>query len=128
MHPAALLAALTLAQPAPTTDQIRVFSDQLPDGMSPALVQFAATHYAGAQKLGAALTQSLKASNPAFFMIQYRLGLGLGRRTEVRFDDVWRSEWPLHPQPRWFYRWHGKRVFQSWGWYLMNPDDASWRA
>jgi putative glycosyl hydrolase-like family 15 (GHL15) protein len=128
MHLAALLAALTLAQPAPTTDQIRVFSDQLPDNLPPALVDFAAMHYAGAQKLGSSLTDRLKARNPQFFTIQYRLGIGLGRHTQIRFGNTWVNEWPAHPQARWFYAWHGRRVFQSWGWYLMNPDDASWRA
>jgi putative glycosyl hydrolase-like family 15 (GHL15) protein len=122
------VAALLVALPAPTTDRIRVFSDQLPDGLSPALVRFAATHYAGAQKLGASETLALKKVNPAFFMIQYRLGLGLGRTTQVRFGDAWVPEWPAHPQAQWFYRWHGRRVRQSWGWYLMNPDDRSWRA
>lgn len=134
---AALIAALALAapvpaaataRPAPTTDRIRVFSDQLPDGLSPGLLDFAASHYAGAQKLGATTTEALKRRNPAFFMIQYRLGLGLGRHTQVRFGDSWVPEWPAHPQPQWFYRWHGSEVFQSWGWYLMNPDNPSWRA
>jgi hypothetical protein len=128
MHLAALLAAVTLAAPAPTTDRIRVFSDQLPDGMPPALVDFAATHYAGAQKLGASLTDALKRRNPQFFMIQYRLGIGLGRKTQIRFGNSWVNEWPAHPQAQWFYRWHGQRVLQSWGWYLMNPNNPSWRA
>lgn len=123
---AALAAALAL--PAPTADHIRIFSDQLPDGLSPALVQFAATHYAGAQKLGASETLALKRINPQFFMIQYRLGLGLGRTTQVRFGNAWVPEWPAHPRPQWFYLWHGQRVHQAWGWYLMNPDNASWRA
>jgi putative glycosyl hydrolase-like family 15 (GHL15) protein len=124
----AALLALALAAPAPTTDTIRVFSDQLPDGLPPALLDFAATHDAGAQKLGASTTLALKRRNPRFFAIQYRLGLGLGRTTQVRFGDRWTSEWPAHAQARWFYRRHGSRVFQSWGWYLMNPDDPSWRA
>jgi Hypothetical glycosyl hydrolase family 15 len=119
--------ALALTKPAPTTSSIRVFSDQLPDGLSPGLLDFAAAHYAGAQKLGAATTDALKKRNPAFFAIQYRLGLGLGRKTQIRFGDRWVNEWPAHPQARWFYLWQGQRVFQSWGWYLMNPDDASWR-
>jgi hypothetical protein len=124
---AAVTAALALAAPAPTSNAIGVFSDQLPDGMPTALVSFAAVHYAGAQKLGATLTTALKTRNPRFFMIQYRLGLGLGRHTQIRFGNQWVNEWPTHPQARWFYFWHGQRVFQSWGWYLMNPDDASWR-
>ncbi|HKT44827.1 MAG TPA: putative glycoside hydrolase [Gaiellaceae bacterium] len=125
---AALAATALVALPAPTSDRIRVFSDQLPDGLAPALVQFAATHYAGAQKLGASETLALKRINPQFFMIQYRLGLGLGRTTQIRFGDSWVPEWPEHPQPQWFYLWHGRRVHQAWGWYLMNPDNPSWRA
>jgi hypothetical protein len=128
MHLAALLAAASLAAPAPTSDGIRVFSDQLPDAMPAPLVDFAATHYAGAQKLGVSLTEALKRRNPSFFMIQYRLGIGLGRTTQIRFGDRWVGEWPARPQARWFYRWHGQRVRQSWGWYLMNPDDRSWRS
>lgn len=120
--------AALVALPAPTSDRIRVFSDQLPDGLSPGLMQFAATHYAGAQKLGASETLALKRINPQFFMIQYRLGLGLGRTTQVRFGNGWVPEWPAHPQAQWFYLWHGQRVRQSWGWYLMNPDNPSWRA
>ena len=120
--------AAATAKPAATTDATRVFSDQLPDGLSPGLLAFAATHYAGAQKLGASETAALKAKNPAFFMIQYRLGLGLGRRTQIRFGDSWVNEWPAVPRASWFYHYHGSRVFQSWGWYLMNPDDPSWRA
>ncbi len=65
--------------------------------------------------------------NPAFFRIQYRLGLGLGRTTQIRFGDAWVPEWPAHPQAQWFYLWHGQRVHQAWGWYLMNPDNTSWR-
>ena len=120
-------AAAGLAKPAPTSDTIRVFSDQLPDGLSPGLLAFAASHYAGAQKLGASETLALKKLDPAFFMIQYRLGIGLGRTTQIRFGDTWKPEWPAHPQAEWFYTWHGHRVHQSWGWYLMNPDDPSWR-
>jgi hypothetical protein len=125
-----LLAAPSAAeprQPAPTGNTIRVFSDQLPDGLSPGLLDFAASHYAGAQKLGASETLALKRRNPAFFMIQYRLGIGLGRTTQVRFGDSWRPEWPAHPLERWFYHWHGQRVRQAWGWYLMSPNDAYWR-
>jgi len=121
--------ALSLAAPAPTTTTIGVFSDQLPDGMPPALVRFAATHYAGAQKLGRATTLALKQQNPRFFAIQYRLALGLGRTTQVRFGDAWKPEWPPRPQERWFFHWHGSRVLDKTnGWYLMNVDDGGWRS
>ena len=89
--------------PARTDTTIGVLSDQLPDGLSPGLLRFAATHYAGAQKLGRSETRALKAIDPRFFMIQYRLALGLGRRTSLRFGDAWRPEWPAHPQEQWLY-------------------------
>ena len=95
MRLVALFAATALALPAPSTPgRPTVFSDQLPDGLSPGLVRFAATRYAGAQKLGAATTDALKRVNPRFFAIQYRLALGLGRHTQMRFGDQWLPEWP----------------------------------
>ncbi len=116
------------AQLPDTTVGVHVFSDQLPDGLTPGLLRFAATHYAGAQKLGLTETHALKKINPDFFMIQYRLGLGLGYSTSIRFGDAWLHEWPADPQAQWFALWHGQRVKSSWGWYLINPDDPSWRA
>jgi hypothetical protein len=121
--------ALSLTVPAPTTSTIGVFADQLPDGMSPALLRFAATHYDGAQKLGRTTTLALKQQNRRFFALQYRLALGLGRTTQLRYGDAWRPEWPPHPQGRWFFRWHGSRVLdKANGWYLMNVDDGGWRS
>jgi hypothetical protein len=122
-------AAVALAAPAPTTSTIGVFADQLPDGLSPALVRFVATHDAGAQKLGRTTTLALKAQNPRFFALQYRLALGLGRNTQLRFGDGWQPEWPAHPRESWFVHDDAKRIFQrQWGWYLMNVDDGGWRA
>lgn len=121
--------ALALSAPAPTTSSIGVFSDQLPDGMPPALVRFAATHYDGAQKLGRTTTLALKQQNPRFFALQYRLALGLGRTTQVRFGDVWKREWPARPREPWFVHRQGSRVLnKTWGWYLMNVDDGGWRS
>jgi Hypothetical glycosyl hydrolase family 15 len=130
---AAATAAVALASPptapASTANAIGVVADQLPDGMPPALVQFAATHDDGAQKLGRTTTLALKAQNPRFFVLQYRLALGLGRTTQIRFGDGWRPEWPARPRERWFFHWHGSRVRnQTWGWYVMNVDDGGWRA
>ena len=121
--------ALSLAAPAPTTTSVGVFSDQLPDALPPALVRFAATHYAGAQKLSRTTTLALKRQNPRFFALQYRLALGVGRTTQVRFGDAWKPEWPSHPQEPWFFHWHGSRVLDKTnGWYLMNVDDGGWRS
>src|SRR5437868_2912135 len=95
---AALAGSATAGRLPDTTAGVHVFSDQLPDGLSPALLRFAATHYAGAQKLGRTETRALKTIDPAFFTIQYRLALGLGHDTSVRFGDDWLPEWPAAPQ------------------------------
>jgi hypothetical protein len=127
---AAAFAATALSLPAPSAPgRPAVFSDQLPDALSPGLVRFAATHYAGAQKLGAAETDALRRVNPRFFAIQYRLALGLGRHTQVRFGDEWVPEWPARVREQWFYHYRGRRLYQrQWGWFVMNTDNASWRA
>src|ERR1035437_9677654 len=57
-----------------TTSTIGVFVDQLPGGMSAAQNQFAATHYAGTQKLTTNLIDPIRAYNSNFIMLQYRLG------------------------------------------------------
>jgi hypothetical protein len=142
---ALLAVAAALAAPVPvsalpdTTARTAVFSDQLPQ-LSPALARFAATHYAGAQKLTHSQTAQLKAVNPRFFMVQYRLALGLGYRTagsgcaatgdwiSIIFGDNWTREYPAHPRESWFFHRGGQRVYScANGWYLMNPDDPSWR-
>ncbi len=121
---------MPLAAPPPSVPgRPAIFSDQLPDGLSPGLVRFAAANYAGAQKLGASETDALKRVEPRFFAIQYRLALGLGRRTQLRFGDRWLPEWPARVRERWFFHYRGRRVLQrQWGWYVMNTDDASWRS
>lgn len=150
----AALAASCLAAsaaPAPTTrasgrlpdtsDGIFVFNDQLAGGLSPGLLRFAATHYAGAQKLPASQVDALKAHNRNFFVLQYRLAIGLGYRLpdgacrptgdwiRILHGDRWRREWPANVKERWFAHRSGKRVFHCrWGWYLTNPDELTWRA
>src|SRR5689334_10059666 len=61
-------------------DHVAVFEDQLASGLSPGLLRFAATHYAGSQKLPASQVDALEKVNPDFVVLQYRLGLGLGYR------------------------------------------------
>src|SRR4051794_9967623 len=95
-----------VARPAATNSRIGIFEDQLANPLSAGLLRFAATHYAGAQKLPAAQTDALKRINPRFFVIQYRLALGLGYRAttgscsptgdwiRILYGDAWIREWP----------------------------------
>ncbi len=129
-----------------TTRGIHVFNDQLPAGMSDALVRFCATHYAGTQKMTRAEADRLRAVNPAFLILHYRLGHGLGYRAvsgdcqpsgdwlRVVEGDDWVQEWPgdAAVQESWLSHWPesgGSRVLNcDWGWYLAELDDPGWRA
>ncbi len=139
---AAAHAAAHNPRPLPdTTAGIHVFNDQL-GWLSLGQTTFAATHYAGTQKMTRADADALRAVNPDFVILHYRLGLGLGYRATSGgctpngaylyvIDDTWTQEWPgdAAAQDSWFYRSGSQRVYQcGWGWYLMQLDDPSWRS
>jgi hypothetical protein len=127
-----------------TSSGIHVFSDQLSEGLSDAQIRFVASHYAGCQKMIRSEADRLRAVNPQFIILHYRLGIGLGFR-ETQGDclpngdwlrviegNEWVQEWPgdATVAENWFYHWpeaDGPRVLQcGWGWFLVNPDDAAW--
>src|SRR4051812_29567619 len=118
---AALVAtALALAAPQPRT--VRVWDDQLASNLSPAQLRFVAAHDDGSQKLPRAQIDALHRLNPRFRVLQYRLAIGLGRRTQILDGDRWVPEWPARPQERWFAHVGGRREWmKQWGWYLTNP-------
>ena len=148
-----LLAALNSAkaqQPAQdsvfpmTTDGIHVFNDQIDvQNLTDVQIAFAATHYDGAQKLTRDSAERLRALNPNFVVLHYRLGLGIGYRradddcaptgdylAHIRGND-WVEDWPDDDvvQEDWLYHYQGERVFWcTWGWYLANTDNPDWRA
>jgi len=127
-----------------TTRGIHVFSDQLVSGMSDEQWRFSATHYAGTQKMLRADADRLRAINPGFIILHYRLGLGLGDREPgagcqptgnwlaIIEGNDWVREYPDTVQESWFYHYPEEstsRVFNcDWGWYLMNLDDNGWRS
>ncbi len=128
-----------------TTASIHVFNDQLAGwDMTEAQFQFAATHYAGAQKMIRSDTRHLRSYNPNFIVLHYRLGEGLGYRTTdddcnptgsyiyIIEGDNWVQEWPGEAgvQDAWFFPYAGAdRVLQcTYGWYLMELDDPDWRS
>ena len=129
-----------------TWDGIHIFNDQLASAMSDAQVVFAASHYAGTQKMQRSEADRLRSANPNFVILHYRLGMGLGYRAiqngcEPTGDwlhliegNDWVQEWPGDENvvENWFYHWPEagqQRVLNcDWGWYLMNPDDPGWRS
>jgi len=143
--PTATLAS-SAARPWPdTTFGIHVFNDQISalNSLSDAQVTFAAAHYAGTQKMTRPDADRLRAINPDFLILHYRLGPGLGYRApqgacqptgaylHIIEGNAWVQEWPGEGvvQSSWFFPWAGQdRVYNcDWGWYLMALDDASYR-
>jgi Hypothetical glycosyl hydrolase family 15 len=74
-----------------TTNGIHLFADQLDPGYSDALVHFAATHYAGTQKMLKDANARFVAVNPNWFLLHYRLGSSSGP-VEYIHDNMWSSD------------------------------------
>ncbi len=126
-----------------TTYGIFVFNDQLATGsMSEAQFKFAATHYAGSQKLLRDAARHLRQYNSNFLVLHYRLGQGLGYRSpnsscsptgsylQIIDKNAWVQEWPGDSivQESWFYHYPSLRVYNcSWGYYLMDLSSTTWR-
>lgn len=129
-----------------TSSGIHVFNDQLAGNMTDEQVQFAASHYAGTQKMTRAEIDRLRANNPNFILLNYRLGLGLGYQAvdgdcqpngewlKVIEGNEWVQEYPGDSQvaESWFYHQpegSNSRVLNcDWGWYLAELDDPAWRS
>ncbi|MEW5873095.1 MAG: putative glycoside hydrolase [Chloroflexota bacterium] len=135
-----------LARPWPDTTQgIHVFNDQLVPWMSAAQYRFAATHYAGTQKMTRSDAERLRALNPDFLILHYRLGGALGYRAiqggcqptggwlEIIEGDQWVREWPGETalSENWFFHWpqagRQRLLNCDWGWYQAELDDPAWR-
>lgn len=124
-----------------TSDGIHVFNDQLTTWeMSEEQFKFAATHYAGTQKIFASDARRFRANNPNFIVLNYRLGMGLGYQNtgnqcetdgswlQVIEGERWIREFPDNPRDEWFYKIDEHRVlFCDWGWYLMDISNPSWQ-
>ena len=127
-----------------TSATIAIFNDQLDTwSMNDAQFQFAATHYAGCQKITKADAEHLRMSSPNFLVLHYRLGQALGYRApqgsceptgdwlQIIDGDNWVNEWPGDStvQAEWFFQYAGSpRVFSCTdGHYLMELNDAAWR-
>jgi lysophospholipase L1-like esterase len=133
-------------RPFPDTDDgIHVFNDQLAGGsMTEEQFRFAATHYAGCQKMTRTDTRHLRQYNPGFIVLHYRLGLGLGYQEAddacrpngnwLHFieGEEWVREWPGDEvvEEGWLFPWAGQpRVYNcDWGWYVMELNDPGWRS
>jgi hypothetical protein len=111
-----------------TRDGVHVFYDQLPFNLTTQQLAWAATHFAGCQKVPRSMVDALRASNPNFLVLNYRLAFGT-------YDSIagylsgndWINDWdstgthadwfitdPASPDP-------AHRVRQTdWRWFLMD--------
>jgi hypothetical protein len=75
-----------------TTVGIHLFADQFSNGYSDRLVHFAATHFAGTQKMLKAENQRYVAVNANWLLLHYRLGSSSGPVQYIH-DNTWSSDW-----------------------------------
>jgi hypothetical protein len=133
---AGLVAVVALAAPSAasalrsipdTTGAIHVWQDQLPDSMTPAQLRFVATHVDGTQKVSLQTARALRAYNPGFLVLHYRLGIGDGP-VPFRIGTSWASDFGyVTHHEAWFWHQGSRRVLNAPSdWYLMNPD-SGWR-
>jgi len=85
-----------------TTTGIHVFEDQLPGGMSNAVVRFLATHTDGTQKQTSSEIAQLRVINPNYTLLHYQLGTGNSTYDYI-INNQWSSDWSyVNQQESWF--------------------------
>jgi len=74
--------------------RVGVLIDQLPNAMTDAQVQFVATHFVGSQKLTVDISARLRAVNPGFIVLHYRLANWQGAPgvAYIRDGRTWSSD------------------------------------
>ena len=111
-----------------TSSAIHVWDDQLPDSMTDAQIRFVATHVDATQKVSLQTARRLRAVNPGFLVLHYRLGIGDGP-VPFRIGSEWASDYgSVAHHASWFWHLGGRRVLNTQSdWYVMNPD-SGWRS
>ena len=85
-----------------TTNGIHIIEDQLPGGLSDAMVQFVANHTDGTQKELLSQTNQFRAINPNFTVLHYQLGTGNSPYDYI-ISNQWSSDWSyVNQQESWF--------------------------
>jgi hypothetical protein len=85
-----------------TASGIHIIEDQLPGGLSSAMVRFVATHTDGTQKETLDATNQFRAINPDFTVLHYQLGTGNSAYDYI-INDQWSSDFNyVNQQESWF--------------------------
>ncbi len=90
--------------PVTTDGRVYPFSDQLPiSQMNPTQLQFAATRYVGSQKQTTAEINQLRAIDPDFALLHYRLASASSNLDYIQSTGTWGRDWNLvNSQESWF--------------------------
>jgi hypothetical protein len=110
--------------------RVGVLTDQLPNAMTDAQARFAATHFVGSQKLTADISSRLRAVNPDFLVLHYRLAMWQSMADYILDGHTWSNDLPeVDRHEDWF--WHnpdGRRVASDQdGKLLMNIANPGFR-
>lgn len=112
-----------------TTDRIVPFADQLLPNYSDRLVEFVATHFAGAQKMLRQDNERFRARNPRWLLLHYRLAVSSGPAPYIH-RNTWSSDWSeVNTHENWFlHNDTGRRHHQSdSNWDLHDVENADFR-
>jgi hypothetical protein len=122
-----------------TTNGIHIIEDQLPGGLSDAVVRFLATHTDGTQKETLSTTEQFRAINPDFTVLHYQLGTGNSSYDYI-INNQWSSDFNyVNQQESWFAHqsYSGEpqsaadlasgRVGNSSGWYQADIANPAWQ-
>src|SRR5262245_25756333 len=122
-----------------TTNGIHIIEDQLPGGLSSAMVRFVATHTDGTQKETLGITNQFRAINPDFTVLHYQLGTGNSAYDYI-INNQWSSDFGyVNQQESWFAHqsYSGEpqsaadlvsgRVGNSTGWYQADIANPAWQ-
>jgi fibronectin type 3 domain-containing protein len=123
----------------PTTNGIHIFEDQLPGGLSNAMLQFLAAHTDGTQKILLNETNQLRALNANYSVLHYQLGTG-NSAFDYIINNQWASDFSTVTQHEdWFAHqtYAGEpqsasdlasgRVGNSTGWYQADIANTAWQ-
>jgi hypothetical protein len=91
--------------------------------MTDAQIRFVARHVDGTQKVSLRTARRLRAVNPGFLVLYYRLGTGDGP-VPFRLNGGWSSDYRyVTEHESWFWHQGGRRVYQGpVGLVAVNPD------
>ncbi len=117
-----------------TWNNMAVFPDQM-GNLSQAQAQFVAQHFVGSQKMTKNLTDPIRAFNPNFVVLEYRLTYGLSFVSNITELNTWALDTlepgsgndPRTTQESYYYHHNNQRVIHGDQYYLADVRNTAWQ-